>query len=355
MKSLILLLTLALSSSQVLAFSFKDNGLLESEKRLIEIYKNNSKSVVNVSNIQLVRQGGFFFQSTVEEAPVGMGSGFVWDEQGHIVTNFHVADGATKFMITFHNDKKQYPAKFVGGEKNKDIAVLQLLEKPKELHPINVGTSRELQVGQSSIAIGNPFGLDHSMTTGIISAIGRKIRGYGGIRIYDMIQTDAAINQGNSGGPLLDSKGSLIGMNTMIFSPSGGSAGLGFAVPVDTINRIVPQIIKHGKVIRPALGVSILPDNIKERFTDKKGIVVTDVFPGSTADKAGLKGMKRDHMGNIFIGDIITGIDNHNVKSHDDIYNALDKYKIGDKVTIHYLRDNKPKSLELKLQGFNFD
>jgi S1-C subfamily serine protease len=325
--------------------------LLEKERRLIDIYKKNSPSVVNVSNIQVKR--GFFFDAV--EIPIGMGSGFVWDSEGHIVTNYHVADNATRYLISFNNDEKQYQAKFIGGEKNKDIAVLKLIEKPKVLHPIEIGKSASLQVGQMAIAIGNPFGLDHSMSAGIISALGRKIRGYGGIKIYDMIQTDAAINQGNSGGPLIDSLGRLIGMNTMIYSTSGTSAGLGFAVPVDTISRIVPQIIKHGKVIRPALGVAILPDAIKNRFTEQEGIIISEVFNNSSAEKAGLEGVKKDPSGRILLGDIIIGINQHKIATHDDIYNVLDNFKVGETVELHYVRKGKKQSAKIKLQGFDFD
>jgi S1-C subfamily serine protease len=342
MKLLFFLILTSLNFNSLMA-----SDLLEREKRLIQIFKNTAPSVVNVSNIQ-VRQS-FFYDAV--EVPAGAGSGFVWDQEGHIVTNYHVADGASKFMITFQNDPKQYPAKFVGGEKNKDIAVLKLIEKPAKLTPIKVGKSSTLLVGQMAIAIGNPFGLDHSMSDGIISAVGRKIRGYGGVKIYDMIQTDAAINQGNSGGPLLNSSGELIGMNTMIFSTSGGSAGLGFAVPVDTIQSLAPQIIAHGRVIRPALGIAVLPDGYKARFHKGDGIIVTDVFPGSSAERAGITGLKMSESGQVFLGDIITGINEHKVANHDDIYNVLDKFKVGDLVKIKYLRKGKEQSAEIKLQS----
>lgn len=321
-------------------------NLLDLEKRTISIYEQAVKSVVNISNIKVKR--GFFVDAV--EIPVGAGSGFVWDKEGHIVTNYHVADNGSKFLITFHNDKKQYQAKFVGGEKAKDIAVLKLLEMPPSLTPLPITRSNKLKVGQISIAIGNPFGLDHSMSMGIISALGRSIDGYGGIKINNMIQTDAAVNRGNSGGPLIDSSGRLIGMNTLIYSTSGSSAGLGFAIPSDTINRIVPQITKHGKVIRPALGIGILPDNIKKRFVGSKGIVISTIQPGSPAELAGLKGMKQDNYGRLYLGDIIVKIDKVIVNTHDDIYNTLDKYKIGDMIKVHYQRDGTTKSTNLKLQ-----
>lgn len=341
MKSIGLFILLCLSVP-----FYSNADLLEVEKRTIEIYENSVSSVVNVSNIQVRR--GFFYDAV--EVPAGAGSGFIWDEDGHIVTNYHVADGGSKFLITFHNDKKQYEAKFIGGERTKDIAVLKLLEKPSNLKAISVGKSSTLRVGQMSIAIGNPFGLDHSMSKGIISALGRQIKGYGGMKINDMIQTDTAINQGNSGGPLLDSSGNLIGMNTMIFSTSGSSAGLGFAVPVDTINRIVPQIIKHGKVIRPALGISILPDRIKQRYVGDKGVAISTIQDGGAADKAGLRGMTEDRQGRLYIGDVILKIDKVAVNSLEDIYLALEKYKIGDKVTVTYERDDKEYTTSVALQ-----
>lgn len=320
--------------------------LLPSEKQTIKIYKEASLSVVNVSNIKTQRD---FFYGQVE-VPQGSGSGYVWDQDGHIVTNFHVVQGGDQFMITFKDDKKQYKAKVVGVEPKKDIAVLKLIDKPAKLNPIEVGKSKNLQVGQLTLAIGNPFGLDHTLTTGVISALGREIKGIAGVKIFDMIQTDASINSGNSGGPLLNSSGKLIGMNTMIFSTSGTSAGLGFAVPVDTINMVVPQIIKHGKVIQPALGISPLPEQYARRFF-KKGVVVASVQPDGAAKEADLQGMKRDQFGRTYFGDIILKIENHEVNNLDDIYQALQKYKVGDEVTITYLRDEKEKKVKLKLKA----
>lgn len=320
--------------------------LLEVEKKTIHVYHQVVPSVVNVSNIKVADS---FFYGKVE-MPQGAGSGFVWDDKGHIVTNFHVVQGGDSFVVTFHNDSKQYKARVVGIEPKKDIAVLKLEEKPKELKAIPIGTSKNLLVGQMALALGNPFGLDHSLSTGIISALGRKIDGIGGVKIHDMIQTDAAINQGNSGGPLLNSSGELIGMNTMIFSTSGSSSGLGFAVPVDTIKRIAPQIIEHGKVIRPALGIGILEDQIRARYIGNKGAAISYVDPDGAAGKAGLQGMMKDRYGRIYLGDIITKIDNQEVNSMDDIFQILDQKKIGDKVLIEYLRENQKKSAKVTLQ-----
>lgn len=329
------------------AFSSDDfSKLLDEEKRTIHIYHQTVPSVVNVSNIKVADS---FFYGKVE-VPQGAGTGFVWDDKGHIVTNYHVVQGGNSFVITFHNDKKQYRAKVVGTAPSKDIAVLRLTKLPKNLKPIKVGTSKDLLVGQMSLALGNPFGLDHSISKGIISALGRKIDGIGGVKIHDMIQTDAAINQGNSGGPLINSRGEVIGMNTMIFSTSGSSSGLGFAVPVDTINRNVPQIIKYGKVIRPAIGVGILDERKKESLSVEKGAVITYIVPRGAASKAGLKGMMKDEYGRIFLGDIILEISGVPVNSLDDVFHQLDKYKVGQVITITYLRKNKKMKTKLKLQ-----
>jgi S1-C subfamily serine protease len=325
-----------------------DSRLMEVEKKTIEIYRKTLPSVVNVSNIKVARH--LFYGSV--EIPQGAGSGFVWDESGYIVTNYHVVHGGSSFIVTFHHDSKQYKAELVGSEPKKDIAVLKLLEKPSKLTSIAVGSSKELYVGQMSLAIGSPFGLDSTLTTGVISALGRKIEGYGGVKIHDMIQTDAAINMGNSGGPLMNSSGELIGMNTMIFSTSGSSAGVGFAVPVDTIKMIVPQLIKHGKIIRPGLGIGIAPDGFKQKLGIKdNGIIVYYVDEDGAAAKAGLQGMTQDRYGRVYVGDIIVSINNETVNSLDDIYHVLEKYKIGETVTIQYLREGKKKETKVILKS----
>jgi len=318
---------------------------LEDERNTIEVVQNNVNSVVFISTTQLAQN---WIYGTVE-VPRGAGSGFLWDNQGHIVTNYHVVDGAESFIITFQGDNKEYKATLVGGEPSKDIAVLKLEKTPTKLKAITPGSSKDLIVGQKTIAIGNPFGLDHTVTSGIVSALGRKIEGVGGVKIYDMIQTDASINQGNSGGPLLNSAGELIGMNTVIFSTSGSSAGIGFAVPVDTISQIVPQLIKYGKVTRPGLGIAPLPDEIKMRFGVKKGVVIAALEEDGPAEKSGLKGMKRDIRGRYYLGDIVTKINNDEIENFDDIFHTLEKYKVGDEVKVTYLRDGKEKTISLKL------
>lgn len=322
--------------------------LLPVETKTIEIYRKVVPSTVNVSNIKLARN---FFYGEVE-VPQGAGSGFVWDEQGHIVTNFHVVQGGNSFVVTFYNDPKQYKATLVGSSQEKDIAVLKLEEKPAKLVPIPVGSSKDLQVGQNSLAIGSPFGLDYTLTTGVVSALGRKIDGIGGVKINDMIQTDAAINMGNSGGPLLNSSAELIGMNTVIFSTSGSSAGLGFAVPVDTIKLIVPQLIKHGKLIRPGLGIGIVPDTMKQRMIQsKKGLIISYIDEKGGAAEAGLKGMTQDQYGRIYLGDVILKVNGQEVNNLDDIYQVIEKKKIGDTVDVEYRRDGKTLKTKIRLKA----
>jgi S1-C subfamily serine protease len=340
-----LLLLMSLSLFYIPSFA---DELLAVETKTIDIYRKSVPSTVNVSNIKLARN---LFYGDVE-VPHGAGSGFVWDEEGHIITNYHVVQGGNSFVVTFYNDPKQYRAKIIGTAPEKDIAVLKLEKKPDNLTPITVGSSKNLVVGQSSFAIGSPFGLDYTLTTGVISALGRKIDGIGGVKINDMIQTDAAINMGNSGGPLLDSSSSLIGMNTVIFSTSGSSAGLGFAVPSDTIKMIVPQLIEHGKVIRPGLGIGIVPDSMKRRLSaNGKGLIISYIDEKGSAAKAGLKGMTQDQYGRMFLGDIILSVDGKEVNSLDDIYQVLDKKKIGEVVDVKYLRDGKAHTTKVKLQA----
>lgn len=324
--------------------------LLDTEQRLIKLYQQNVPSVVNVSNI---KEFNDFFLGT-GKAEVGAGTGFVWDNLGHIVTNYHVVqDQKSQFLISFHNSNKQVEARIVGVEPKLDIAVLKVEKLPPNLKPITLGSSQDLKVGQIAVAIGNPFGLDHTMTSGIVSALGRKIDGIGGVKIHNMIQTNADINPGNSGGPLLNSSGELIGMNTMIYSNSGTSAGLGFAIPIDSIKTIIPDLIKHGKVIRPALGIVPLAEQYHQHFLPgEKGIVIAYVPDDSAAAKAGLRGMRRDRMGRLYMGDIIKKIDKIKIESVDDLFQLLEKYKVGDKITVEIKRDNnETKTLFLYLQS----
>ena len=321
--------------------------LTEDERNTIEIVRKTRNSVVYITNLQHVRD---FFFTYDELVPRGSGSGFVWDDRGHIVTNFHVIDDGVEYMVSLP-DQRQVKASLVGRDEAKDIAVLKLGEAVTGLTPVTVGTSRDLQVGQKVIAIGNPFGFDHTVTKGIVSALGRSMPGAGGVTVRDMIQTDASINPGNSGGPLLDSAGELIGMNTVIVSPSGASSGVGFAVPVDTVRKVVPQIIEFGKVIRPDIGgVSFVRDEVARR-AKIEGAVVLEVAPGSRAHGLGLRGLTRDRFGRLLIRDVVTGIDGTAVKSWDDLFAALDGYRIGDTVTLTVEREGESRRVAIRLVG----
>jgi S1-C subfamily serine protease len=323
------------------------NGrLTEDEQNTIDVVKKTRNSVVYITNMQYIRD---FFYSSDQPVPRGSGSGFVWDDAGHIVTNFHVIDEGDKFMISLP-DQRQVEATLVGRDQSKDIAVLQLGQKVAGLAPLTIGTSHDLQVGQKVIAIGNPFGFDHTVTKGIVSALGRSMVGAGEVTIRDMIQTDASINPGNSGGPLLNSSGELIGMNTMI-AGSYTSTGVGFAVPVDTIRKIVPQLIQFGKVTRPELGgVQFVRDEVAQR-AGLTGAVILQVATNSRAYELGLRGLYRDNFGRLLIRDVVTAIDQMKVKSYDDLFNALDGYKIGDTVTLTVVREDKPRKVTLQLVG----
>jgi S1-C subfamily serine protease len=285
------------------------------------------------------------------EVPSGTGTGFLWDTAGHVVTNYHVVDSGRsqgRYTVTLHS-QKTYDAELLGGDPNKDVAVLRLLNCDEPLTPLPVLPATEkLEVGQTAIAIGNPFGLDHTLTTGVISALGREVQGYGGVTIRDMIQTDASINPGNSGGPLIDSGGYLIGMNTMIFSKTGGSAGIGFAVPVSAIRRVVPQVIQTGRVESPGIGIEPLPDHYAAR-AGIAGVVVTRVFPNSPAALAGIRGLQQDRRGEILLGDIIVGIEDLKVADFDDLYNAFDRFKVGDEVSVKLIREGQPTVVKLRL------
>ncbi|HEY4492827.1 MAG TPA: trypsin-like peptidase domain-containing protein, partial [Acidobacteriota bacterium] len=272
----------------------EETPLLPEERNTIDVFENAAKSVVFITSKALQYD---FFSMNVFETPQGAGSGFLWDEEGHVVTNFHVIAGANALTVTL-SDHSSYEAAVVGGEPNKDLAVLRIKAPSGKLIPVRIGTSDKLLVGQKVLAIGNPFGLDQTLTVGIVSALGRQIQSVTDRKIQDVIQTDAAINPGNSGGPLLDSNGSLIGVNTAIVSPSGAYAGIGFAVPVNTVKRVVPQLIRFGKVIRPGLGVGIVSDSVAQRL-GIEGVIIGQVRPGSSAAEAGLRGIQRSWGGEI--------------------------------------------------------
>lgn len=308
------------------------------EVNTIQVFQRLSPNVVNISNLRLER---YLFSLDMTEVPAGTGTGFVWDKAGHIVTNYHVVQDASKIQVSFKNGQS-LQARVVGLEPRKDIAVLKVdIPAGYKVEPLEVANSTELLVGQKAIAIGSPFGLDQTLTRGVVSALGRQIQGIGGVTIRDMIQTDASINPGNSGGPLVDSRGYLIGMNTMIFSKSGSSAGIGFAVPANTIKRIVTQLIKTGHTLQPGLGITFMNDSVAARL-GLLGVIILEVQEGGPAADAGLRGTSRLRTGEIELGDRIVAIDGKKVGNYDDLYNALDDHKIGDVVTITFVRGGRP-------------
>ena len=319
------------------------NGLLETERNSVDVFAQAAPSTVFVTQSQLVRRWG---ASDPVEVPAGTGTGVIWDTQGHVVTNFHVVDGASSLEVALH-DGSTWPARFIGGEPRKDIAVLQI-DAPKDLlaaavlPPVGAG----LQVGQKVLAIGNPYGLDHTLTVGVVSAIDREILGYGGVSIRGVIQTDASINPGNSGGPLLNSKGQLIGINSQIASASGASAGIGFAVPVDTVRRVVSEVVEFGQVQQAGMGVRLVDDRLARRAGIPAGVVLRSVVAGSPAEEAGLIGLQDD--GRV-PGDIVVGVNGESVTDYDDLYNALDGRKAGEEVTLQVLRNGETREVILAL------
>lgn len=319
-------------------------NLAEDEKSTIELYNQSRLGVVNITTLANRKTG---LNLNIQQMPEGTGSGFVWDDAGHIVTNFHVIQNADAAQITFA-DQSVFQARLVGYFADKDLAVLKVDAPPGKLKPIPLGRSDDLQVGQKVYAIGNPFGLDQTLTTGIISALGREIDSVTKRPIKNVIQSDAAINPGNSGGPLLDSAGLLIGVNTAIFSTSGVSAGIGFAIPVDEVNRVVPELIKHGKVTKPGLGVTLAPDNLSRQWVPE-GVVILDLLSEGAAAKAGIRGSSRQRNGKISLGDVIKSVDGKPIKALKDLYLVLDEKKVGDVVKVVVIREEVEMEFEVTL------
>ncbi len=324
-----------------------DPTVASDEQNNIEIYRMLSPGVVNVHSTSYARD---FFGFV--EPQEGSGSGSVIDQEGNILTNYHVIEGAQKLAVSF-GGQKNYAAKVVGGDPDTDLAVIKLLEPPKErLTIVPLGDSDHLEVGQKVLAIGNPFGLDRTLTTGVISGLQRPIRARNGRTIEGAIQTDASINPGNSGGPLLDSHGRMIGINSQILSPSGASAGVGFAVPVNIAKRIVPQLVRSGEVRRPKLGIStrdveVLKNQIE--LSVSEGVVIWQVAPGEAAANAGLRGLTQTEDGDVEIGDIIVGIDGEKVNNSDDLYRILDKHQVGDTIQLQIMRNGRRTSVPVRL------
>lgn len=314
----------------------------QNELHTIRLFESAAPSVCYITTSTLRRS---FFSLDVTEIPSGSGSGFVWDDQGHIITNYHVIKGSSRVTVTLA-DGSSYEAELRGQAPEKDLAVLKINAPDNILQRIPVGTSENIRVGQSVYAIGNPFGLDQTLTTGIVSALDREINSVAGVPIRGVIQTDAAINPGNSGGPLLDSEGRLIGVNTAIYSPSGASAGIGFSIPVDIVRLVVPDLIKYGQIRRPTLGVELA-----RPFRNIEGVTIYSVVKGSAADRAGLIGLSRDRYGSLVFGDIITAINDRPIKNANDLYLELERYQPGEVVEIEHIRDNKRYTTDVRLDS----
>ena len=327
-------------------------GELDPEERAtIALFERARDSVVFISTRQQVRD---FFSRNVLTVPRGQGSGFIWDNAGHVVTNFHVIQGASGATVRLA-DGRDHQAQLVGVSPAHDIAVLKISVKDRPPPAVPLGTSDDLRVGQKVYAIGNPFGLDWSLTTGVVSALDRSLPSESGISIEHLIQTDAAINPGNSGGPLLDSAGRLVGMNTAIYSPSGASAGIGFAVPADTINRVVPQLLRTGRYARPLLGVEA-DEGVNQRLArlnKVRGVVILKVTPNSAAAKAGLRAATIARDGTITPGDIIVEIQGQPVDNVGKLIGRLDDFKAGDTIRLGILRNGKKIEVRATLQAGN--
>jgi S1-C subfamily serine protease len=315
------------------------------ENANIAIFKNVSPSVVNITTLANQRN---LFSLDVFQVPSGTGSGFVWDEGGLIVTNFHVIQGASAARVTL-SDQSEWTASLVGAFPDRDLAVLRIQAPRERLKPIAVGSSHDLVVGQRVYAVGNPFGLDHTLTVGIISALNREIQSVNQRTIRGVIQTDAAINPGNSGGPLLDSAGRLIGVNTAIYSPSGASAGIGFAIPVDEVNRIVPRLIRDGKITRPTFGIQAASPQVHTALRLPRGIAVVGVAARSPAEAAGIRPYRRGQKGEIIAGDVIVAMDDKLITRVDDFLDVLERRNAGDTIVVTVLRGGTTVELPVKL------
>ncbi len=320
--------------------------LTDDESNNIAVFSNVSPSVVFVTNTQFRRQ---LFSLNVMEIPKGSGTGFIWDEDGLIVTNYHVVYQANKITITLQSGNS-YDAEIVGVSPEKDIALLRIDAPGEKLKAIVLGDSNSLSVGRKVLAIGNPFALDTTLTVGVVSALGREIKSMSNRTIKNVIQTDAAINPGNSGGPLLDSMGRLVGVNTAIFSPSGASAGIGFAIPVNTVKLIVPQLLNYGRLYRPVLGIETL--TLTDYWAARlriKGVAILSVKKNLPAERAGMIGVREDRRGSIHLGDVIIAIDDEPVTNEDTLLSLLELHEPGDRVKVTTLKNEKIHNYEVTL------
>ncbi|MEW7999383.1 MAG: trypsin-like peptidase domain-containing protein [Candidatus Thiodiazotropha endolucinida] len=323
--------------------------LASDEQATVEIFQQASPSVVYITTLQRVRNP---WTRDIFSVPQGTGSGFIWDDIGHLVTNHHVIAETAQANVRL-NDGRSYQAALVGSSPDHDLAVLRIRVPFDRPPPVPVGSSSDLKVGQKVFAIGNPFGLDYTLTTGVVSALDRSLpESRSGVAVDHLIQTDAAINPGNSGGPLLDSAGRLIGINTAIYSPSGAYAGIGFAVPVDTVNRVVPELIAKGRYVRPSLGISVDEDINRTILSklDLEGVLVLQVTAGTAAETAGLRSTFIDPNGDLVLGDVIQAIGGRSVTTVNELLGRLDDFHIGDQTTISIWRNGEELELTVVLQ-----
>jgi S1-C subfamily serine protease len=343
---------LQLVSAIAVAQPSYENFKTDDEANNIEIFKQASPSVVYITNSRLVRRS--YYSLNPQEIPQGSGSGFIWSRDGYVVTNFHVIQQASRLTVTLQ-DGTSYDAEVVGVEPDKDVAVLRIAAPREKLVPLATGDSSLLEVGRKVVAIGNPFGLDTTLTVGVVSALGREIDSVSRRKIRDVIQTDAAINPGNSGGPLLNSLGQLVGVNTAIYSPSGASSGIGFAIPVNIVKKIVPELITYGKVQTPTLGIALLPPQYADYYRQSaglEGVIVMEVIEGGSPEREGMRGLRESARG-IMLGDVIVAVDDEPVLNEDDLLNALEHHRAGDIVTVNTLRESEKRSYRIELQASN--
>jgi S1-C subfamily serine protease len=338
----------AQTSSFIASGSAYESFRTNDEANNIDVFKRTSPSVVNITNSRLIRS---YYSLNPQEVPQGSGTGFIWSDDGHIVTNFHVVQQASRVTVTLQ-DGSTFDATPVGIDPDKDLAVLKIDPGETKLFPVQPGDSSLLEVGRKVIAIGNPFGLDTTMTVGVVSALGREIDSVSRRKIKDVIQTDAAINPGNSGGPLLNSLGELVGVNTAIYSPSGASSGIGFAIPINTVNRVVPELIAYGRVQTPILGITPIsqPDYYRKLW-GIEGVIVMALEADSEPAMEGMRGLTRSQRGRIQLGDVIFEIDGVPVRNENDYADIMEERKAGDEVIVRTRRDGRILQYVINLQA----
>jgi len=319
------------------------------EQKVVDLFERVSASVAYVDTRRVVEGRGFFMEPR-RQVVNGTGSAFIWDKQGHVVTNFHVIQDANSAQVVL-SDGSTWPAELIGLAPDEDLALLKIDAPAESLTPIDIGTSEDLRVGQRVYAIGSPFGLDYTFTTGLLSAIGRSIESPSGRTITGVLQTDAAINPGNSGGPLLDSAGRLVGITTAIKSPSGANAGIGFAVPVDTVNQVVPELIVYGRKFTPTMGIIRVDPNLAARFGLRQGVMVQEALAGGPAERAGIRGIQQREDGYIVAGDVIEAIDGRPIANYNGFREALENAKVGDEVVVSIRRGRERMDVRVTLDA----